>query len=358
MGSNYFNKLFEISTFGESYSKYIGVLIDGCPSNVKITKKEIEDELKKRWPNNNFSTSRKESDKIEIVSGIYDDTTTGSPIVILIKNEDINLSDQKKNKTLLKPSHANYTYFKKYKNFDYRASSRASGRLTAPLVIASAISKKILKKYKIEIFTYIKSIGTIKANIKNSDLKNIHKSKILCPDAKKEKEMIDLLEKIKKKKDSIGGSIEFIIKNLPVGLGEPLYDKFQARLSSLIFSIPAIKAFEIGDGIDASTKTASSRNDIFIKNNNIITTKTNNEGGVLAGLTNGNDVIARAYVKPTPTIGINQETLDIDGNEKKYIIDNYLRNDTCIAIRAVIVIEAMIANMLVDFLMLNKAAMI
>ncbi|HEU64815.1 MAG: Chorismate synthase [Candidatus Anoxychlamydiales bacterium] len=355
--SNSFGKIFKITTFGESHGPLIGVVIDGCPSNIEITEDEINLELKKRRPNlNEFVSKRDEEDSAKIVSGVFDGKTTGAPICILIENRDVKSKNYDKIKDILRPSHANYTYLQKYKIFDHRGGSRASARETASRVAAGAIAKKILKNKGIQIFSYVKSIGDILADVKMDDFENIYKSKIFCPDKIAEKKMIEKLKNIQKEKDSIGGVVEFVILNVFDSLGDPIYDKLNAKLASALMSIPAAIGFEIGDGFDGSKKLGSIRNDLFDFENSKIVTKTNNEGGIQAGISNSMPIVGRVAFKPTPTIGKNQETIDIYGNKKKLKFSNDNRYDPCIAIRAVSVIEAMCSLVIVDSFLLHKTA--
>lgn len=357
--SNSFGKIFKITTFGESHSPIIGVVIDGCPANLEITEEEINEELKKRKPSRNeFCSQRKELDEARIVSGVFENRTTGAPICIIIENLDADPAHYEPIKNILRPSHYNFTYLQKYNILDYRGAARASARETAARVAAGAIAKKILKKEKINIFAYIKSIGDISANIKHENLKDIYKSPIFCPDHIAECKMIEKLRKIKNDNDSIGGVVEFYIENIPAGLGDPIFDKLNAKLSYGLMSIPAAKAIEIGDGFEASKNIGSKRNDRYILKNNKIVTKTNNEGGIIAGISNGMPIIGRVTFKPTPTITKLQNSLDIYGNKKVLKYHKDIRSDICVAIRAVAVVEAMCALVLVDSYLLNKTCKI
>ncbi|NGX27858.1 MAG: Chorismate synthase [Candidatus Anoxychlamydiales bacterium] len=353
--SNSFGKIFKITTFGESHGPVIGVVIDGCPSQLEITEEEINLELKKRRPNSsNFVSSRDEKDVARIVSGILNGKTTGAPICIIIENKDIKSSSYANIKDVLRPSHANFTYLKKYGIFDHKGASRASARETAARVAAGAVAKKILKKQKIEIFAYVKKIGNITANVGDDDLCKIDQSPILCPDIVATKKMMEKLIAIKKEKDSIGGVVEFVVKNAE-SLGDPIYDKLSAKLGSAMMSIPGAIGFEIGDGFLGAQKKGSIRNDRYEMQDDKVITKTNNEGGILAGISTGRDIIARVAFKPTSSIGKKQETIDIYGKKISFTLLSS-RHDICIAIRACIVVEAMCSLVLVDSLLLNKIA--
>ena len=355
--SNSFGKIFKITTFGESHGPLIGVVIDGCPSNIEITENEINFELQKRRPSlNEFVSKRNEIDSAKIVSGVFNGKTTGVPICILIENKDVKSKSYDKIKDLLRPSHANYTYLQKYKIFDHRGGSRASARETAARVAAGAIAKKILKTLDIKIFAYVKSIGDILSDVKIDDLENISKSKIFCPDKVAEKKMIEKLKDIQKEEDSIGGVVEFVILNAPASLGDPIYDKLNAKLAAALMSIPAAIGFEIGDGFEGTRKQGSKRNDLFAFEKGKIVTKTNNEGGIQAGISTGQLIVGRVAFKPTPSIGKPQETIDIYGNKRVLEFPNDKRYDPCIAIRAASVVEAMCSLVIVDSYLLNKVA--
>ncbi len=355
--SNSFGKVFKITTFGESHGPVIGVVIDGCPANIAISEKEIDLELQKRRPNlNELVSKRNEMDKATIVSGVFRKKTTGAPICIIIENKDVKSKNYEKIKNLLRPSHANYTYLQKYKVFDHKGASRASARETVARVAAGAIAKKILKAQRIKVIAFVKSIGEIIADVKMKDLKNVYKSKIFCPDKLAEKKMIEKLKSVQKEKDSIGSQVGFIILNMPAGFGDPIYDKLNAKLALALMSIPAAIGFEIGDGFNGSKKLGSQRNDLFVLKKGKIVTKTNNEGGIQAGISNGMPIVGSIAFKPTSTIGKDQETIDIFGNKKILKFTNDQRYDPCIAIRAVSIVEAMCSLVLVDSYLLNKIA--
>jgi len=355
--SNTFGKIFKITTFGESHGKIIGIVINGCPSNIKISENEINLELKKRRPNSrDFVSKRNEIDKIKILCGVYEKKTTGAPICMIIENKDVKLKSYREIKNIFRPSHGNFTYFHKYKTTDPRAYFGASARETALRVAAGFVAKEILKnKYNnIFIAAYVKSIGDISADIDYENLKSFKKSPVFCPDKKAEKEMLKKLLEIEKQKDSIGGVVEFYIQNPPIGLGEPIFDKLSSKLAYGMMSIPGSKGFEIGDGFGSVKKKGSQRNDIFYLKDDKIVTKTNNEGGILAGISSGMPIIGRVAFKPTATIGKELSTLSFEKKDTILKYRNFKRNDTCIAIRASRVVEAMCSLILVDFVLLNK----
>jgi chorismate synthase len=360
MASNSFGKFFKITTFGESHGKAIGVIIDGCIPNLPLSKKEIEKELEKRSPGKNFfSSSRKEEDKIEILSGIFKGKTTGAPIAILIENKDKDSASYEKIKDLYRPSHANFTYLQKYGIFDYRGGGRASARETVLRVAAGAIAKKILKKYNIELLAFIHSIGDIEIENKILDLEfkklfNLtKKSPLFCPDKTSQNKMLSLLKKIKEEKDSIGGSIRLISTPLIPGLGDPIYEKLSSELAKAFLSIPGCIGLEVGRGFMASRSRGSENNDRFELKNNKVITKTNNSGGILAGISTGMPLDIKIAFKPTSTIEKPQETLNFKNEQKILKIDNF-RHDICIAIRACPVVEAMAAIVLLNALMSQK----
>lgn len=354
--SNTFGTIFKITTFGESHGPFMGVVIDGCPANIEISEEEINLELEKRRPNlTEFTSKRAEKDKAIIISGVFDGKTTSAPICILIENTDVKSENYDKIKNILRPSHANFTYLKKYNIFDHKGASRASARETVCRVAAGAIAKKILKVTGIKIFAYVKSIGDIYADVKIEDLKNILGSKIFCPDKIAEKKMLERLKDVKEKKDSLGGVVEFVILNVNEPLGEPIYEKLNAKLSFALMNIPAAIGFEIGDGFEGAKKLGSIRNDLFCLKNGKIAVKTNNEGGILAGIATSMPIVGRVAFKPTATIGKPQNTLDIFGNKKVLKFSNDQRSDLCIPIRAVAVVEAMCSLVLTDLYLLSKA---
>ncbi|MBP9722657.1 MAG: chorismate synthase [Gammaproteobacteria bacterium] len=356
MASNSFGKIFRITTWGESHGKAIGVVIDGCPAGINLSIEDINNALKLRAPGRNKYTSlRAEADQAEIYSGVFENTTTGAPISLIIDNKDHDSSKYESIKNILRPGHANFTYLKKYGIFDYRGGGRASARETACRVAAAAVAKKILDKYKICIYSYIKSISNIVAEINTDQDLNckdiIYNSPIFCPDSKAEILMQDKLRTAIQTGDSLGGVIEFVIKNLPAGLGDPVYNKLEANLAHAMLSIPASKGFEIGDGFNSTFKTGSEHNDVFI---NTEQTLTNHAGGTLGGISTGMDLIARVAFKPTSSIKLPQSTVDLAGKPEEFILPEGSRHDPCVAIRAVPVVEAMAILVIADLILLDK----
>ncbi len=353
MAGNSFGSYFRITTFGESHGKAVGVLIDGVRPNMKISEKAIQQELNRRRPGQSkVTTPRKEADQVEILSGVFEGNTLGTPICLLIWNKDQDSKAYDGLKDLLRPGHAGFTYLAKYGIQDYRGGGRASGRETAGRVAAGAVAKHILAKQGIQIFAYTKEIGGITA--KKIDLKEIEQNSVRCPDRDAAKKMERKILQIKNQGDSLGGIIEAVVKNCPAGLGEPVFDKLEADLAKALMSIPAVKGFEVGSGFSTSKMKGSEHNDEFFKDKKTgrIHTKTNFAGGILGGISTGEDIIIRIAVKPTSSIGIEQKTVDIKG--KRQIIKIEGRHDPCICPRVVPVVESMIALVLVDHLMRQK----
>lgn len=359
MASNSFGNIFKITTWGESHGKAIGVVIDGCPSGLKLSNDDINKALAKRSPGNNpYTSPRSEKDVAEIYSGLFNDTTTGAPISIIIHNHDPDSSKYEPIKNLLRPGHANYTYTKKYGIFDYRGGGRASARETACRVAAGAVAQKLLDKYNINIISYIKSIGPVEFNPSKNHReileKDILNSTIFCPDVQTEQYMMQAILAAKAEGDSLGGVVEFVIKNVPVGLGDPVYEKLEANLAKGMMSLPATKGFEIGEGFLAAKMKGSEHNDAFISIDND-PTKTNHAGGTLGGISTGMPICGRVAFKPTSSIMKQQDTVDYDGNKEKFNLPEGSRHDPCVAIRAVPIVTAMCQLVIADSLLLNNA---
>ncbi len=359
MATNSFGTLFKITTWGESHGKALGVVIDGCPAGLEISDDEINLELALRAPGRNpYTTPRKELDIGEILSGVFEGKTTGAPICIMIRNKDQDSSKYTPIKDLLRPGHANFTYLEKYGIFDYRGGGRSSARETAARVAAGAIAKKILKHYHIFVAAYIKQIGTIVAEINYLDIhalrQTAYNDPLFCPDPKASAKMSELIEQAKKEGDSLGGVIEFLAVSVPVGLGDPIYEKLEAKLASAMMSIPATKGFEFGSGFQSVTMKGSEHNDAFIYEDGKVETKTNFAGGTLGGISTGMPIIGRVAFKPTSSIKKPQETLDIKGEQKTFELPEGSRHDPCVAIRAAPIVEAMTALTIVDSLLMNR----
>lgn len=364
MASNSFGTIFRITTWGESHGKAIGVVIDGCPAGLELSDDHINRALSKRAPGSSpYTSPRKETDHGEIYSGVFEDKTTGSPISIIIKNHDHDPSQYQTIKNTLRPGHANYTYLQKYGCFDYRGGGRASARETACRVAAGAVAQQILTANEITICTYLKSVHEHKANIadniKLNELKAlIRNDPIFCPDPKVAKQILQTITMSKQNQDSVGGIVEFRAWGIPVGVGDPIYDKLEAKLASAMLSIPASKGFEIGEGFHATKMQGSTHNDLFItdKTTKQILTKTNHSGGTLGGISTGMPLIGRVAFKPTSSIKQSQHTIDVHGNQTVMQLPENARHDPCVAIRAVPVVEAMCAIVLVDALLQQRCS--
>ncbi len=348
----------KLSIFGESHGEGIGIVINGLPAGVEIDFELIDKEMKRRAPGRNkISSQRKETDSFEIISGYFNNKTTGTPLCAIISNKDKRTQDYDKIKSCLRPGHADYTGYVKYKGFnDYRGGGHFSGRLTAPLVFAGAIAKQILMKSNIIIVSHILSIGHVQDEYfdlvgVNSDILNQTGERALPTiNVNRGKEMIEIIDKVRLEGDSIGGIIETAIINLQAGIGEPFFDSVESKLSHLLFSIPGVKGVEFGRGFEIARLKGSQANDEYYIEDGNIKAYTNNNGGILGGIANGMPVIFRAAIKPTPSISLKQKTVDIEHMENTEIeIDG--RHDPCIVPRAVPVVEAVAALAILDLLM-------
>jgi chorismate synthase len=359
MAGDSFGQIFKITTFGESHGAAIGVIIDGCPSNIEIDLNFIQNELDKRKPGQSkITTQRKESDTFRILSGVFEGKTTGTPIAIVIPNEDQKSKDYDYNKDTFRPSHADYTYQTKYGIRDHRGGGRSSARETAARVAAGAIAKLFLQQKGIEVLAHVSSVGNLNApeiTINSAEeFINLRENNIVrCSDTATAIEMIELIDGIRKEGDTIGGKITCYIKNCPVGLGEPVFDKLHADLGKAMLSINAVHGFDYGSGFDGSTMRGSQHNDIFLTDKNgKITTKTNFSGGVQGGISNGMDINFRVAFKPVATIMSNQETVNKDGEAAE--IKGKGRHDPCVVPRAVAIVEAMAALVIIDHYLRNQ----
>ena len=354
MAGNKFGHIFTLTTFGESHGPALGGVIDGCPAGVSIDEETIQADLDRRKPGQSkIVTQRKEPDRVEIYSGIFEGMTTGTPIGFVIHNSNQKSKDYDHIKNAYRPSHADYVYDKKYGNRDYRGGGRSSARETACRVVAGAIAKQILSK--IEITAFVSSVGEIKidSDYSNLDFSQIEKNPVRCADPKVANQMEDLIKKIRKEGDTIGGVVTCIIKNTPIGLGEPVFDKLHANLGKAMLSINAVKGFEYGSGFAGASKKGSTHNDLYNEDG---TTKTNYSGGVQGGISNGMDIYFNVAFKPVATIMQNQETIDKKG--EKVVMEGKGRHDPCVVPRAVPIVEAMAALVFADFSLRNKNAKI
>ncbi len=350
MAGNSFGELFRITTFGESHGKAVGVIIDGVKPNCYFSVDEIQRELDRRRPGqSNVTTARNEADKVEVLSGVFENKTLGTPICLLIRNTDQRSKDYEAIKNLFRPGHAAYTYLSKYGIHDYRGGGRSSARETAGRVAAGALAKQILKKNGIEIFAYTKQVGNVVA--KEVDSNEIEKNVVRCADKIAAKKMEKKILRTKKEGDSIGGVVECVVKNCPVGLGEPVFDKLEAELAKAMLSIPATKGFEIGSGFAAAKMKGSEHNDEYYveKKSGRVRTRTNSSGGIQGGISDGEDIIFRVAIKPASSILKEQKTISVD--KKEATIKTEGRHDPCLCPRAVPVIESMAALVIADHLM-------
>jgi chorismate synthase len=357
MSGNSLGKLFKITTCGESHGGAVGVIIDGCPAGLEISEMEIQQELDRRKPGqSSITTPRKEHDVIHIFSGIFEGVTTGTPILLLSYNVDMRSNDYNELKKIYRPSHADYTYLIKYGRRDFRGSGRASARETLARVAAGAIAKKYLKKYfNIEILSYVEQVGSIRSEIdyKKVTIDAVEANIIRCPDHTTANKMIHLIETIKNEGDSIGGIIKGVIRNVPAGLGEPVFDKLPADLGKAMLSINAVKGFEIGSGFSGVTMRGSEHNDPFIMEHGKLKMKTNYAGGTLGGISTGEDIYFRVAFKPVATINKKQQTVNL--KHEPVQVQAAGRHDPCVLPRAVPIVDAMSALVMMDHVLRQNA---
>ena len=349
--ANTFGQIFKIISFGESHGKAIGGIIDGCPPGISIDYNIIQKQLDRRKPGQSkITSSRNENDKVEFLSGIFDNKTLGTPIGFVIKNNDAKIKDYDSLKNSFRPSHADFVYEKKYGIRDYRGGGRSSARETSVRVVAGAIAQQILSNLNIKVKAYVSKVKSIKLekNYSEYNLENIDNNIIRCPDDKIAEEMISLINQTKLKGDTIGGEITAVVTNVPIGLGEPIYDKLDADLAKAMLSINAVNGFFVGN--DRSELYGSQSNDIIEDLSG--KTKTNNSGGIQAGISNGNDIFFKVSFKPVSTIMKPQESINNKG--EKVILNPQGRHDPCVLPRAVPIVEAMTAIVLLDHFLLNK----
>ena len=348
--SNTFGEIFKMTTWGESHGKAIGVIVDGCPAGLEFDEEDVQKELDKRVPGQSeIVTSRKEKDRVEILSGIFEGKTIGTPISMLIRNEDVDSSKYEKIKYLLRPGHADFTYMEKYGIRDYRGGGRSSARETACRVAAGAVAKKLLSIYGIKIVSYVKQIGKIKSA--RMDFEEIGKNNVKCPDKTAARKMEKLIIKTKNEGDSIGGICETMVFNVPSGLGKPIYNKLEADLGSAILGINAVKGIEFGDGFELVGMKGSKSNDEFIIGNKKIVTKTNRHGGILGGISTGMPIVFRVVVKPASSISKKQKTINYK-TMKQEIISVEGRHDPATVVRFPPISEAMTAIVLCDHMIM------
>ncbi len=357
MTGNSFGKLFKITTCGESHGGAIGVIIDGCPAGLLLSVEDIQQELDRRKPGqSSITTKRDEPDQIHVLSGVFAGKTTGTPILLLAYNADARPEDYEALKNIYRPSHADYTYHMKYGERDFRGSGRASARETLARVAAGAIAKKYLREQlNIEILSYVEQVGDVSAVLDTKHLTRaaIEKNIVRCPHDEAAAEMIALIEQVKNEGDSIGGVIKCIIRNVPVGLGEPVFDKLSADIGKAMLSINAVKGFEIGSGFKGVTLRGSEHNDSFRVENGKVTTKTNHAGGTLGGISNGEEIYFRVAFKPVATISKTQQTITVD--QQPIELNAVGRHDPCVLPRAVPIVDAMAALVIMDHWLRHQA---
>lgn len=359
MAGNVFGKLLTLTTFGESHGKAIGGVLDGFPAGQKIDFSLVHKELDRRRPGQSIIVSqRSENDNVEFLSGIFNGYTLGTPIAFIVRNKDANPDDYDHLKKAYRPSHADFTYDSKYGIRDHRGGGRSSARETVARVIGGALAKQLLQNFNISIIAYVNRIGqvSVEKSYLELDLENIENSEVRCPDKAVAKNMIEAIENSAEQKDTLGGEITCIIHNMPIGLGEPVFDKLNSDLAKAIMSINAVKGFEVGSGFAGVKMKGSEHNDLFVVKEGKVSTKTNYSGGIQGGISNGEDIYFRAAFKPVATIMKDQQS--IDSNGKSIILEGKGRHDVTVVPRAVPIVEAMAALVIADQLLQNNIARI
>ncbi len=352
---NSFGNIFKLTSFGESHGKGIGGIIDGFPAGIKIDMDFVQSELDRRKPGQSkITTDRKEQDKVEFLSGIYNGKSTGCPIGFIVWNSDQHSADYENIKNIYRPSHADYTYQIKYGIRDHRGGGRSSARETISRCVAGALAKIALKQIGVNITAYTSQVGPIRLenDYSDYDLSQIEDTSVRCPDKEKAKEMEELITQIKAEGDTIGGVITCVIKGSPIGLGQPIYGKLHAALGNAMLSINAAKAFEYGDGFKGLKQKGSEQNDIFYNHDGVIETHTNHSGGIQGGISNGQDIFFRVAFKPVATVLMEQHTVNIDGIDTTMKAKG--RHDPCVLPRAVPIVEAMAAMTILDYYLIDK----
>ena len=353
MSSNY-GKIFRISTFGESHGRAVGVTIDGCPAGLEIDEEYIQSELDRRKPGQSkITTQRKEEDKVEIVSGIFEGKATGTPITLLVWNADARSKDYSHIADKYRPSHADYTYQEKYGLRDYRGGGRSSARETLARVAAGAVAKSFLRLKGVSVQAYVSQVGTLKLDedYTKLDLNKTEDNIVRCPDQVMAERMIDFIDNVRKSRDTVGGVVTCVIKGVPAGLGEPVFDKLHAELAKAMMSINAVKGFEYGSGFKGVEMLGSQHNDEFYFENDKVKTKTNLSGGIQGGISNGEDIYFRVAFKPVATLMTDQESINEKG--ESVIVSGKGRHDPCVVPRAVPIVEGMAALVVTDFYLRN-----
>lgn len=341
MPGNTFGKIFRITTFGESHGIGVGGIIDGCPPRISLAPEDFKGDMDRRRPGRHaISTPRKEEDRVEILSGAFEGLTTGAPIAIIIRNKDADSRPYEVLRSLFRPGHADYAYYKKYSHFDFKGGGRASARETAVRVAAGVVAGKVLASSGINFASFTLELGGVKA--KNIDLSYIDKSPFCCPDPVASKRIEEVSSRVRKEGDSLGGIVEIRVFGCPPGFGEPVFDKLEADLAKAVMSVGAVKGIEIGDGFEAARLKGSENNDPILKNG----FSSNHAGGILGGISNGEEIILRAAVKPIPSISLEQDTIDREGNPARIKLSG--RHDISAIPRIIPVLEAMVRIVLAD----------
>lgn len=356
MAGNSFGRFFRITTWGESHGPAMGVVVDGCPAGLELCAGDIQYELDRRRPGQSrITTQRKEADAIEILSGVFDGKTLGTPISMMVRNTDAISKSYEDIKDVYRPGHADFTYDEKYGRRDHRGGGRSSARETVGRVAAAAIAKKILNSHGVATTGYVKQVGDIVAQ--DIDFDRIEENPVRCPDPQAAERMIDLIESVRKEGDSVGGTVEVVSRGLPAGLGEPVFNKLDADLARALMSIGGIRGFEVGMGFGVIERKGSQVNDLmYKKEDGTLGFRTNNSGGLLGGITSGADLVVRIAIKPTSSISQVQDTVDKKGEKTQLRVKG--RHDPCLCPRAVPIAEAMVNLVLVDHLLISKLSTI
>ena len=355
MTGNTFGRVFRVTTFGESHGKAVGCIVDGCPAGIELREEDVNRELRRRRPGGFLSSPRKERDEARILSGVLDDTTLGTPIALVVDNRDVDSKSYAPIRDLARPGHADYTYFAKFGIRDWRGGGRASGRETVGRVAGGAIAKKVLDKFGVRIYGFSREIAGIRAEVEGEveeTFQRSERSPVRFPDEEREEMVIEAIQNAIREGDSVGGIVEVAVKGVPAGVGEPVFMKADAYLAFALMSIPAVKGVEIGAGFKSARMRGSEMNDEMFADRGRVGFYSNNSGGILGGITTGQDIVLRVAVKPTPSISRKQKTINLKtfGSEEITVRG---RHDPCIVPRAVVVCEAMVAMAMLDLMMMQ-----
>jgi chorismate synthase len=358
MAANTFGTLFRVSTFGESHGPAVGAVIDGCPPRIPLDAAVVQRQLDRRRPGQSrITTQRQEADQVEILSGVHEGLTLGTPIALLVKNEDQRSRDYEEMKTKYRPSHADYTYDAKYGIRAWEGGGRASARETVGRVAAGAVAMEVLSRQAgVSVLAYVRRVADLEAIVDEPGqvtLEQVEANMVRCPDAAMAERMIERIDTVRKAGDSVGGVVEAVARGVPPGWGEPVFGKLEADLAAAMMSLPAARAFEVGSGLAGTFLTGLQHNDLFYNAGGRIRTRTNRSGGIQGGISNGEDVVVRVAFKPTATVLREQQTVDVDGNET--VLMPRGRHDPCVLPRAVPIVEAMLALVLCDHLLRHRA---